>query len=114
MHQTSPFEMAMPTPRGGSDAYDIPVNVELIIGENGAAYLTYDRPFNKPLSWFEYDLDKSSLEFVMEDGEQRNFGIPVSRETGKYLQNTQMITFIHVNDDRIEDTTDLPLIVHRH
>jgi len=93
--------------------YDTPVHVELVIGDSGTAYVTYDRPFNKPLSWFEYDLNKDSLEFVMEDGEQRNFGIPVNRELGKYLQNTQLISFVLMNDNRIQDTTDLPLIIHR-
>lgn len=92
---------------------DNAVNVRLVIGDSGSAYVVYDRPFNKIMSWFEYDLDKNSLEFVMEDGEVRNFGIPVSREVGKYLQNTQIISFVHMTDDRINDASDFPLIIHR-
>ena len=113
MFTASPFDTRVSGTHGASAPYDLPVHVELVIGDSGAAYVVYDRPFNKPLSWFEYDLDKGTLEFVMEDGEQRNFGIPVSRDIGKYLQNIQLISFIRMNDNHIQDSTDLPLIIHR-
>ena len=89
------------------------VNVRIIIGEGGSAFILYDRPFNKLVSWFEYNLDKNSLEFIMEDGDIRDFGIPVARDVGRYLQNVHFVSFVHANGTRINDSFDLPLIVHK-
>lgn len=108
MMQTTPFDTANPpTPH-----YDEAVNVEIVIGQSGAPYVIYDRPFNKPLSWFEYDTASRRLEFVMEDGELRNFGVPVLPDIAQHLIYSHTLTFALIADNELMDAQELPLIVH--
>lgn len=106
--QTTPFDTSNATSTHSGQ----PVNVEIVIGQSGAAYITYDQPFNKPLSWFEYDVATSRLEFVMEDGELRNFGIPVARDIAPHLIGAHILTFAYIHEDELLDAQELPLIVH--
>lgn len=92
--------------------YDDPVNVEVTIGNSGAAYVVIDREFNKPVSWFELDAQNGRLEFIMEDGELRNFGVRLLPEINKHLMFATTITLALMNEDELLDAQELPLIVH--
>lgn len=89
------------------------VNVDLVIDEAGDAFVICDRAFNKSIGWFEYDHQKASLDFVMDDGETRNYGIPVARDIQPYfLQHTQL-TYVLKSTDGGEDYASHALIVHK-
>ena len=68
------------------------LQAELFVNDRAEAMIKYSQPFDQELSWLEYDLDSSKLDFVMEDGDIRNFGIPVEPGLAKYLQNAPAVT----------------------
>ena len=88
---------------------------ELMINERAEALLLHDKPFQEELSWFEYDLDTSRLELIMEDGDIRDFGIAVDRMLAKYLQNAYQILTVMVdrNTGAYQEESYYPLIIHR-
>lgn len=102
---------------------DSGVSVELLVTDKAEAILFHDRVFLKELSWLEYNLDNSTLTLVMEDGDVRDFGIPVDPQLGKYLQNAYQV--LMVNTEGKKDITEadlqdpnlkeeyMPLIIHR-
>lgn len=89
------------------------VNVNLVIGESGAAYVVCDQAFDKPVAHLEFNARRASLEFVMSDGEIRNFGVPVSRDISQSFMDQTLVTMILMADNEIEFHTDYPLVVHR-
>lgn len=91
------------------------VRTELLVNDRAEAILLHDKPFDTEISWFEYDLDSSRLEFIMEDGDIRDFGIAIDRQLAKYLQNTYQILLVQVDKEsgEYEEEEYFPLIIHR-
>lgn len=91
------------------------LQAELFVNDRAEAMIKYSQPFDQELSWLEYDLDSSKLDFVMEDGDIRNFGIPVDPGLAKYLQNAFQVLMILVDKDTSDNIGGdyYPLIIHR-
>jgi len=87
--------------------------VYFIVGDGPEAFVFHDQPFSKTLSWIEYDLASSRLDFILEDGEIRNFGIPIDRKYSPYMQNLHTISVVLQENGECVDGYDFPLIVHR-
>ncbi len=93
---------------------DLDMQVYYVIDKNCSVFIFHNKKFQKELSWVEYDLTRSSLDFIMDDGDIRNFGIPVEREYGAYLQNNHAISVILENEHgQPVSGESVPLIVHR-
>lgn len=93
---------------------DNDIAIKLIVGNDAAIYIFHDKPFTKSLSWLEFDLNRSSLDFIMDDGDIRNFGIPVDPTLKPYMQNVHSVGVVLA--ERLENVIGgevLPLIVHR-
>ncbi len=96
-------------------APDMDMKVELYVNDRAEAFIFHDKPFTKQLSWLEYDLDEDKMDFVMNDGDVRNFGIPVDPKLKKYLQNSFQILMVQM-DDKSGDPVEgdyFPIIIHR-
>ena len=90
------------------------VAVKLVVGQDASVYIFHDKPFSKELSWIEYDLDRSNLDFIMDDGDIRNFGIPVDPKLGAYMQNIHSIGVVLAEGlQTVIDGAVFPLIIHR-
>lgn len=111
--QTSPFPAS---PVGGARAVnaDMDMTVDLFISDAAAVCVIHDRPFSKILSWLEYDSRTNMVDFVMEDGDLRNFGIPVDPKLRAYFHNTHHVRVIQMNPTtkKVENGQELPLIIH--
>jgi len=94
---------------------DMDMKVEFLVNDRAEATVLHDKPFSKKLSWLEYDLDSSKLEFILEDGDVRNFGIPVHPKLAKYMQNAYQVLMIQMDEKTGEplDGGYYPLIIHR-
>jgi hypothetical protein len=91
------------------------VKVELVVNDRAEAAVLHSKPFSKELSWLEFDLDSNKLDFILEDGELRTFGIPVHPDLSKYLQNAFQVLMVEV-DEKTGDRDNehyMPLIIHR-
>ena len=94
---------------------DLNMQVEFAINDYAEAIVFHDKPFTKSLSWLEYDLDSHRLDFVMEDGEIRNFGIPINPSLAKYMQNAFQVLLVlmdQVSGEPVEGDY-YPLVIHR-
>lgn len=91
------------------------VKVELVVNDRAEAIIFHNKPFSKALSWLEYDMDRKKLDFVMDDGDIRNFGIPVHPELAKYMDNAFQVLMV-LTDEKTGDAVEgdyFPLIIHR-
>lgn len=92
-----------------------PLDIEVSVNEDGNVIVFHNKEFKSPLSWYEYDLDKSKLDFVMDNGDIRDAGMPLAREISKHMQNAHQILTILLDDEtgQAKQGTYIPLIVHR-
>jgi len=93
-----------------------PLDIEVAVNEEGNVIVFHNKQFKDPLSWFEYDLEDSRLDFVMNDGDVRNARMRVPPAISKFMQNTHQILTILLDDEtgQAVQGTYVPLIVHRH
>jgi len=94
---------------------DADVKVELVVNDRAEAFIFHNKPFRKRLSWLEYDLDSHRLDFIMNDGDVRNFGIPVNPQFGKYLQNSFQVLLVQLDEGTGQPLGGnyFPLIIHK-
>lgn len=97
---------------------DTDMKVLFVINDRAEAMVYHDKPFSKDLSWLEYNLDTSKLDFVLEDGDTRNFGIDVDPKVSKLLQNAYQIRMVLADMIDGEQPAPkaagfFPLIIHR-
>lgn len=91
------------------------LHAELYVTENMNIVIYHNKPMKRRLSWLEFDLSTNRLDFVMEDGEMKNFGIPVHPQLAKLMQNVHQI-FMCLFDEKTETIIEgysYPLVVHR-
>jgi hypothetical protein len=96
-------------------AFEPEMKVELVINDRAEAFIFHNKPFKRQISWLEYDLDTNKLDFVMNDGDQRNFGLLVKKDMSKYLQNSYQILMV-LTDEKSGEPIEgeyFPLIIHR-
>lgn len=93
---------------------EIYLDIRMGLANDGFIYIYHDRPFMKELSWLEYNMDTDSIDFIMDDGDIRNYGIPVDKKYNPYLQNMHTIGVILVKDMTTFLSGEiLPLIVRK-
>lgn len=94
--------------------HSIPLQIEISIEEDGRVILFHNKPFKYQLSWFEFDTSSSKLEFIIEDGKTRDFGMPLKPAVTKYMHNAHQILTVEVNQETGEASHGayIPLIIH--
>ena len=92
-----------------------PLDIEVAVNEKGKVVIFHNRPFKNEVSWFEFDLGSSKLDFVLDDGDIRNTGIPLRSEIAKYMQNSHQILMVLMDDETGEAKQGnyVPLVIHR-
>ena len=91
------------------------LRVEVAVKDDGKCAVFHNKPFKQDLSWLEFDLDTSRLDFVLDGGETRNFGVSVKKELSKNMHNTHQILMVLMDDDMGDPKEGLyiPLILHK-
>ena len=91
------------------------LDIEVAVNEKGKVVLFHNRPFKHDIAWFEFDLGTNKLDFVLDDGDIRDAGLPLGRDVAKYMQNSHQILMVLLNDDTGEakEGNYIPLIIHR-
>ncbi len=94
---------------------DNPLHIEVAIKEDGRVVVSHDKPFKNDISWFEFDLGTNKFDFVMDEGELRDFGMPLDQSVAKHMQNSHQVMMILLDDDTGEakEGNYIPLILHR-
>lgn len=91
-----------------------PLDIQVSIEENNNVVLFHNKPFKHKLSWYEFDISSSKLDFVLEDGQTRDIGIALNKDVSKYMQNAHQVLTVHVDDESGEavEAVYIPLIIH--
>lgn len=92
-----------------------PFDLDVVVNERGQVVLFHSLPFKKEIAWFEYDLSTAQLDFVMDGGDVRHAGLPLTQDMSKYMQNSHQILTIFMDNKTGEAVqgTYVPLIIHK-
>lgn len=98
-----------------SEIADPAFKLNLAINDQARVVIFHNKNFRKKLSWLEFNISTNRLDFVMNDGDVRNFGIAVAPDLSKYMQNSFQVLMILTNDTtgEHEGGNYYPLIIHR-
>jgi hypothetical protein len=90
-------------------------NLEVAVMTDGRVVVFRSHPFKNDVSWFEFDLTTNKLDFVLDDGESRDIGLPLTKDVAKYMQNAHQILMVLMDPETGEprDGTYIPLVIHR-
>jgi hypothetical protein len=91
------------------------LDIDVVVNEKGKVVIFHNRPFKNEVSWFEFDLTSNQLDFVLDDGDIRNAGLPLTRDVSKYMQNSHQILMVLLDHNTGEATQGnyIPLVIHR-
>ena len=98
-----------------SEATDPEFQVEVAVNDVGKIIVFHNKEFHKKLSWLEYDMAANKLDFVMSDGDLRDFGVPVHPTLAKNMQNTYQVYVVLVDTEtkKPKQAEYVPLVLHR-
>jgi hypothetical protein len=98
-----------------SEIDDPGFKLNLAINTEARVVIFHNKPFRQKMSWLEFDINRNRLDFVMNDGSIRNFGIPVAPDLSKYMQNAFQVLMVLVDEKTGEPEGGhyYPLIIHR-
>jgi hypothetical protein len=98
-----------------SEIDDPGFKLNLAVNEQARVVIFHNKPFRTRMSWLEFDLNKNRLDFVMNDGSIRNFGIPVAPDLAKYMQNAFQVLVVLIDEKtgEPEGGSYFPVIIHR-
>jgi|GEM_PF-5514870 len=94
-------------------SYDNTSKIDLIIGQDDVFYVLSDTFFDSRVEWLEYYAESRRLEFILEEGEIRNFSIPVEEGLATRLEHQTAAILLKGTMDKIEEHGGYTLIVHR-
>ena len=92
---------------------DMEIELDMCVAANETVCVLYDKSFVKELSWIEYDAEDARIDFIMEDGDIRNFGFPVPRDIQPYMTVKPFIAFIERDGQELISEMEVPLITRQ-
>lgn len=116
MTSSTQAQAAMPIPAPPLHEVDDPdFKMNLAINDQANVLVFHTKQFRKKLSWLEFDLNTNKLDFVLNDGDVRNFGILVDPALKKYMQNSFQVLMVLTNPTTGEaiEGNYFPLVIHR-
>ena len=98
---------------GASD--EEPLFMEVAIKEDGKIVLFHNKVFKNELSWLEFDLGTNELDFILDDGDIRDIGLPLKQDVAKHMQNSHQILMVLLDDKTGEakEGNYIPLIIRK-
>ena len=90
------------------------LDIEVAIKEDGRVVVFHSHPFKNDVAWFEFDLGTNTLDFVLDDGDIRDIGLPLSKNVAKNMQNSHQILMVLLDPETGEakEGNYVPLIIH--
>ena len=91
------------------------LDIEVAIKQDGKVVVFHSHPFKNDVSWFEFDLDTNKLDFVLDDGDIRDIGLPLLDNVAKHMQNSHQILMVLLDQEtgEAEEGNYVPLIIHK-
>lgn len=94
---------------------DSRLEIEVFVKDDGKCVIFYNKPFKSQVSWLEYDLGTCKLDFVLDNGDIRDIGIPLRSELSKNMQNSHQVLMVLMDEETglAKEGVYIPLILHR-
>ncbi|MGB4107158.1 MAG: hypothetical protein WBK55_05110 [Alphaproteobacteria bacterium] len=91
------------------------LDIEVAIKEGAHVIVFHSHPFKKEVSWFEFDLRTNKLDFVIDNGDVRDIGLPLSKAVAVHMQNAHQILMVLMDPETGEASNGnyVPLIIHQ-
>lgn len=91
------------------------LQIDIAVRDDGKCAVFYNKPFKSEISWLEFNLETCMLYFVLDNGDMRDAGLPVTKSMSKNMQNTHQMLMVLLDDKSGEEKEAeyLPLIIHR-
>ena len=91
------------------------LDIEVAIKEDGRVVIFHSHPFKNDVAWFEFDLQTNKLDFVLDDGDIRDIGLPLLNNVAKHMQNSHQILMVLLDPETGEakEGNYVPLIIHK-
>ncbi|MCC7305480.1 MAG: hypothetical protein IT558_04380 [Alphaproteobacteria bacterium] len=91
------------------------LDIQVAVKHDGGVVMFHTHKFKKPVSWFEFDLATNRLDFILDNGDVRDVGMPLPQRISKYMQNTYQILMVWM-DPKTGDAKEgdyVPVVIHR-
>ena len=90
------------------------LEIEVAVKDDGKCAIFHNKKFKNALSWLEFDLKTYRLDFVMDDGEIRDAGLPLSKDVSKNMQNSHQVLMVLMDEATGQPKRGhyVPLILH--
>lgn len=91
------------------------LEIEVAVKEDGRCAIFHNKPFKNQVSWLEFDLGTYKLDFVLDNGDVRDIGLPLTKDVSKNMQNSHQVLMILMDEDtgQAKEGYYIPLILHR-
>lgn len=87
--------------------------VDLVVNDQGQAWILHDKPLTSLLEWAEFDADQGKISLFFQDGIMQEVGLKINEKTADCLKKCQTIFVGYMKDGkRIFDFGILPLTIH--
>ncbi len=98
---------------------EVPVNpdlteemlVDIAVNKDSDVWVFHNEPFPGVLEWAEYDMEEEKLTFITKQGRLNDLGIEIKPLMSKYLRKAKSVTAYLVNDKKLHDFIEVPLLV---
>ncbi|MDH5722317.1 MAG: hypothetical protein OEY94_03225 [Alphaproteobacteria bacterium] len=89
--------------------------VQVAVKEDGRCAVFYNRPFKEDPAWLEFNLGTQQLDFVLDNGDSRDAGLPLGNDITKNMQNTHQVLMVLMDDEtgQAKEGKYVPLILHK-
>ncbi len=96
---------------GDSARFDL----EVAVMDDRRVVVFHSHKFKSDISWFEFDLSNNRLDFILEDGANREIGLPLTADVAKNMQNAHQILTVLMDPKtgQAQSGKYVPLIIHR-
>jgi len=75
-------------------------SVELIVSETGNAVLYHKGPLPDSYIWAQYDQDTQIMQFISDDGQIKELGMPIHKPFREPLMKTREIFLVEVDANK--------------
>lgn len=91
------------------------LQIDISLREDGKVVVFYNHPFRVNVEWFEFDITTRHLNFVFEEDQKQELGLPIRENIAKNMQNTHQILTILLDNDtgQAKEARYAPLIIHQ-
>ncbi len=91
------------------------LDLQVAVMNTGVVVVFHSHPFKNEVSWFEFDLGTNKLDFVMNDGEFRDVGLPLTQDVSKHMQNAHQILMVLMDPvtGEAKEGNYVPVVIHR-